>query len=306
MTCKGAGGAKKKYMYYHCEEDGLYFREDLIEKDLMPFIMNLVEYDMTVKRYFFPVLADKKVKDTSKLDKEISSLKAQKTRIKDAYIKGIVEVEDFSEDYKVIENKLNLLEQKRIESIDFNKQSFSPQKLMADRDVAKEKLVRSNRLTDVLMEEWNAKNKEEKQEFISKFIENMTLERVGKEHFDIKNINLRSNFLEQIYKLMENGMFDVMVPTENNNGSVPATLLMDKNDLKEYLDRINNYYEVSYYELYNLDNGYKKKFITTDKTNENGEKLFKLVELVTDNKTFPIKKDNRIIGAIRIKDKEKK
>ncbi|MBR2786395.1 MAG: hypothetical protein IKD76_02740 [Clostridia bacterium] len=51
--------------------------------------------------------------------------------------------------------------------------------------------------------------------------------------------------------------------------------------------------------------GYKKKFITTDKTNENGEKLFKLVELVTDNKTFPIKKDNRIVGAIRIKEKEK-
>ena len=309
MTCKGAGGTKKKYMYYHCEDDGLYFREDLIEKDLMPFIMNLIEYDMTVKKYFFPVLADKKVKDTSKLDKEISCLKAQKNRIKDAYLKGIVEVEDFSEDYKAIENKLNLLEQKRIESIDFNKQSFSPQKIMADRDVAKEKLVRSNKLTDVLMEEWNAKTKEEKQEFISKFIENMTLERVGKEHFDIKNINLRSNFLEQIYKLMENGMFDVMVPTENNNGSVPATLLMDKNDLKKYLDRLNDYYEVSYYELYNLDNvpknGYKKKYITTDKTNENGEKLFKLVELVTDNKTFPIKKDNRIVGAIRIKDKEK-
>ena len=309
MTCKGAGGTKKKYMYYHCEEDGLYFREDLIEKDLMPFIMNLVEYDMTVKKYFFPVLADKKVKDTSKLDKEISSLKAQKNRIKDAYLKGIVEVEDFSEDYKAIENKLNLLEQKRIESIDFNKQSFSPQKFMADRDVAKEKLVRSNRLTDVLMEEWNSKTKEEKQEFISKFIENMTLERVGKEHFDIKNINLRSNFLEQIYKLMENGMFDVMIPTENNNGSFPATLLMDKNDLKEYLDRLNDYYEVSYYELYNLDNvpenGYKKKYITTYKTNENGEKLFKLVELVTDNKTFPIKKDNRIVGEIRIKEKEK-
>ena len=309
MTCKGAGSTKKKYMYYHCEEDGLYFREDLIEKDLMPFIMNLVEYDMTVKKYFFPVLADKKVKDTSKLDKEISSLKAQKNRIKDAYLKGIVEVEDFSEDYKAIENKLNLLEQKRIESIDFNKQSFSPQKFMADRDVAKEKLVRSNRLTDVLMEEWNSKTKEEKQEFISKFIENMTLERVGKEHFDIKNINLRSNFLEQIYKLMENGMFDVMIPTENNNGSFPATLLMDKNDLKEYLDRLNDYYEVSYYELYNLDNvpenGYKKKYITTYKTNENGEKLFKLVELVTDNKTFPIKKDNRIVGEIRIKEKEK-
>lgn len=29
---------------------------------------------------------------------------------------------------------------------------------------------------------------------------------------------------------MENGMFDVMIPTENNNDTIPATLLMDKND----------------------------------------------------------------------------
>ena len=40
----------------------------------MFLIMNLIEYDMTVKKYFFPVLADKKERNTDKLDKEISSL----------------------------------------------------------------------------------------------------------------------------------------------------------------------------------------------------------------------------------------
>ena len=39
--------------------------------------------------------------------------------------------------------------------------------------------------------------------------------------------------------------------------------------------------------------------------NENGEKLFKLVELVTDDKKFPQKKVNRIVGAIRVKEREK-
>ena len=29
-------------------------------------IMDLIEYDMTVKQYFFPVLADKKERDTKK------------------------------------------------------------------------------------------------------------------------------------------------------------------------------------------------------------------------------------------------
>ena len=78
---------------------------------------------------------------------------------------------EISEDYKVIEEKLNVFEQKRLETIDLNKQTFNPQHLMADRDVEKEKLIRSNKFYDMLIAEWNNKNKEEKQEFISKFLE---------------------------------------------------------------------------------------------------------------------------------------
>lgn len=171
----------------------LYLREDLIENITMDLILNLVEYDITVKQYFFPVLADKKERDTAKLDKEITNLKNQKNRIKEAYIKGIVEVNDFSEEYRVIEEKLNLLEEKRIQAIDLNKQTFSPQQIMADRDVEKEKLIRSNQFYDMLMLEWNNKTKEE--------------------------------------------------------SSITTTVQMDKKELQEYMKRLSDYYEVSYYEL---------------------------------------------------------
>ena len=62
---------------------------------------------------------------------------------------------------------------------------------------------------------------------------------------------------------------------------------MDKKELKEYMDRLNEYYEVSYYEIMRPDEpkkGYQKKYFTIDTVNENGEKLFKLVELVCDDK----------------------
>ena len=309
MTCKGAGGKKKKYMYYHCEDCKLYIREDLVEQEIMPLIMGLIEYDMTVKKYFYPVLADKKESDTSKLDKEISSLQSQKNRIKEAYLKGIVQVEDFSEDYKIIEEKLNVLEQKRLETIDLNKQTFNPQHLMADRDVEKEKLIRSNKFYDMLIAEWNNKNKEEKQEFISKFIESITLEKDSKGNLELKNLKLRSSFLEEIHKLVDNGMFDVSIPCEKGKEEtdVRATILMDKKDLKDYMDRLNDYYEVSYYEMARLDEpkkGYQKKYFTIEETNDEGEKLFKLVELIADDKQFPIQKPNRIIGAIRVKERE--
>ena len=79
----------------------------------MQFIYDLVEYDMAVKKYFLPILADHKSKKTDDIDNEIKQLDKQKERIKKAYMNGIVEMEDFSEDYKLIEEKLEILEQKK-------------------------------------------------------------------------------------------------------------------------------------------------------------------------------------------------
>ncbi len=307
MGSKGTGGKKKKYMYYHCADCKLYLREDLIEEQVMPMIMDLIEYDMTVKRYFYPVLADKKEKNTDKLDKEINTLRNQKSRIKEAYLKEIVDVEEFSKEYKAIDEKLKLLEQKRLETIDLNKQTFSPQHLMADRDVEKEKLIRSNKFYDMLMAEWKSKDKEEKQEFISKFLESITVEKDSKGNYKLVNMKLRKTFINQIYKLMQNGMFDMTIADEKDK-EVRTTVMMDKQELQEYIDRLNEYYEVSYYEVARLDEpkkGYQKKYLTIDETNDNGEKLFKLVELITDDKKYPQKKANRIVGAIRVKEREK-
>ena len=175
MKCKGSGGTKKKYMYYTCEHCKTYYREDKIEECLQRFILELVEYDMTVKKYFLPILADKKETKIEKLDQEIDTLQKQKERIKKAYVSGIVEMEDFSEDYKIIEEKINILETKKYENLNMNSLSFTPQQLMADRDIEREKLIKDNKLNETLKQEWNKKSKEEKQEFISKFIESMTL-----------------------------------------------------------------------------------------------------------------------------------
>ena len=289
MTCKGSGGKKKKYMYYHCDDCKIYYREDKVEEMIMPIILDLIEYDMTVKNYFYPVLADKKEKDTKKLDKEISSLQNQKNRIKDAYVKGIVEVEDFSKDYKEIEGKLAILERKRLEIIDTNKQTFSPQTLLADRDVAKEKMICSNQFKSMLMADWNGKTKEEKQEFISKFIESIILEKDEKGEFYLEKLNFRKSFINQLVKLLDNGIFEIPFPCTKGKEEVtiPTTVAMDKKELKEYMDRLNEYYEVSYYEIMRPDEpkkGYQKKYFTIDTVNENGEKLFKLVELVCDDK----------------------
>lgn len=74
---------------------------------------------------------------------------------------GIVEMEDFSEDYKLIEDKLEILEQKKNESLDLDNMTFSPQQLMADRDIERETMIRLDTLNSVVKTTWKSKSKEE-------------------------------------------------------------------------------------------------------------------------------------------------
>ncbi len=70
MTCKGTGGKKSKYMYYYCDTCKLYYNEDEIENSLIDYILDLVEYDYHVKKYFYPILAEKNDDESKKIYEE--------------------------------------------------------------------------------------------------------------------------------------------------------------------------------------------------------------------------------------------
>ena len=299
MKCKGSGGKKKKYMYYNCEHCKLYYREDLVEECLEDFILDLVEYDMAVKKYFLPILADKKDTNTEKIDKEIENLEKQKGRIKKAYLSGIVEIEDFSEDYKIIEEKLSILEKKKLDTL--NSISFTPQQLMADRDIEREKLIRDNNLKETIKEEWYKKSKEEKQEFISKFIESIILLKDENGELIIDNINFRSSYIEQLTKFFDNGIFDVYIPVEVNGEEryIRTGVNINQEQLDDYIERLNKEFEIEFYELGQIDlnKNYGDKEIGFE-LDKNKEKLIRMVA-VKEEKSFPIKLEENVrIGAV--------
>ena len=301
MKCKGAGGKKKKYIYYNCEHCGIYYREDKIEECLEHFILYLVEYDMAVKKYFLPILANKKETSTEKIDKEIEALQKQKDRIKKAYLSGIVEMEDFSEDYKIIEEKLSILEQKKLETLNLNSVTFTPQQLMADRDIEREKLIRDNMLTETMKQEWHRKSKEEKQEFISRFIESINLIKDEDGEFIIDKINFRSSYIEQLIKFFESGIFDVYVPMEVNGEEkyVRTGVNINQEQLDEYIARLNKEFEIEFYEVAQIDlnKTYNDKEVEFELGSVD-EKLIRMVAIKED-KSFPTSQEENVrIGAI--------
>lgn len=141
MTCKGAGGKKAKYMYYFCDNCNLYYNEAEIEDCLIDYILDLVEYDFHVNKYFYPLLAEKRDDETKEIEKEIQKLEQQKERLMKVYVNGILHEEDFAKDYEFIEKKLSELDSKKIEALNFDKETFNPIHLLAERDIEREKLT---------------------------------------------------------------------------------------------------------------------------------------------------------------------
>ena len=292
MKCKGSGGTKRKYMYYTCEHCHINFNENHVELLLKDFIYDLLEYDMAVKKFFLPVLEDKSNNiDTSTIDKEIRELQKQRDRIKQAYIKGIVEIDDFKEDYKLIEDKLSNLETKKLELINLEKFNYSPHELLAERDLEKEKMIRLDTLNSLLKSKWNVMNKSEKQEFISKFIDTIEIKKDNKGNLILEKINFRNGFVNQLLKFYDAGIFDVSVPVMiNNEEDYIKGSRMNEEQLNKYLSKMNEHFETSFYEMYeNIDT--ETNEITFEYQPKVDEKIIRFVALTNTN-GFPISKEN--------------
>ena len=291
MKCKGSGGKKRKYMYYTCEKCHINYREDKIEEVLKNFIYDLLEYDMAVKKYFLPILADKKRTNTDKIDIEIKKLENQRKRIKDAYLKEIVELEDFEEDYKLIESKIALLEKEKLDILDLDNETFSPHELMANRDIEREKMIRLDTLNPLLVSEWESKSKEDKQEFISKFIENIVLIKDSNNELFVEKINFRSCFIQQLLKFYDAGIFDVAIPVDiGGKEDMIIGGVMNDEQLNKYLTRMNNYFETSFYEMYQSVDSTTDNIIYEYQPKEN-EKIIRFVAL-RNTPVFPIQKED--------------
>ena len=292
MKCKGSGGTKRKYMYYTCEYCHINFNEDHVEHLLRDFIYDLLEYDMAVKNFFLPVLEDKTNNiDTTSIDKEIRDLEKQRDRIKDLYIKGIVEIDDFKEDYKLIEDKLATLESKKLELVNLETFNYSPHELLAQRDLEKEKMIRLDTLNTVLKTKWNNMDKSEKQEFISKFIDTIEIKKDSKGNLILEKINFRNGFIRQLVKFYDAGIFDVAVSVMvDNKEEYIKGGRMNEEQLDKYLSKMNEHFETSFYEMYETVDEETNEVILEYQPKDN-EKIIRFVAISSKDK-FPITIDN--------------
>ena len=150
-------------------------------------------------------------------------------------------------------------------------------------------------LKEVLEEEWNKKTKEEKQEFISKFIESVVLTRDNKGKFIISSLNYRSGYLEQLSKLTELGLNGLDLSQENNGEEFEFTLggTATEKQFDEYTAQLSKAFEIEVYQMYqdSRDKDIEKRIL------RKGTKWIRTV-FIKKEKSFPTDEDDYRIGFV--------
>ena len=293
----------KKYYYYKCNTCKTYFNEIDIEKELKAFMLELAKQDDLINNYYTPFIKSKLEDKTEDYKKEIKELDKQLDRIKTAYIKGVVKLEDFDKEIKHIEYQKSDLEKRQKEQKQYENLSFTLNDLLIIQDMQEIEFYTN---PDVL-NNWSNKSKEDKQKIIGKYIDNITIEKKNNK-FEISNIEFRKNYLEDmIYNHYKFNTPCNVYMYEDEYG-IPLKLNHELKTMKEaenYFKRLEKYvgdYKLNYY-ISEIDEK-ENRFNYTQ--NNDVEKIIRLIGIGDKRK-----KDNFKLGVITLdlsmfKDKDEK
>ena len=188
------------------------------------------------------------------------------------------------------------MENNKIDSINFDKETYNPQHLLAERDIEREKLTEHQMYKDVLLKLWTMKSKEEKQSFISKFIETATLKKDEEGNFDIDKINFRSSFVEQIDKLYDKGVVDfpTMLERDGKFEDTRISVNMNNEQLQDYLSTLKKELDINYMDL-------GEYYFHDDKIDENYDNKSKVAMIRDRHIEFKLKKNQKVVRMVAIK-----
>ena len=293
----------KKYYYYKCNTCKTYFNEIDIEKELKAFMLELAKQDDLINNYYTPFIKSKLEDKTEDYKKEIKDLDKQLDRIKTAYIKGVVKLEDFDKEIKHIEYQKSDLEKRQKEQKQYELLSFTLNDLLIIQDMQEIEFYTN---PDVL-NNWSNKSKKDKQKIIGKYIDNITIEKKNNK-FEISNIEFRKNYLEDIIYNHYKFNTPCNVYMYEDEYGIPLKLnheLKTTKEAEDYFKRLEKYvgdYKLNYY-ISEIDEK-EKRFNYTQ--NNDAEKIIRLIGIGDKRK-----KDNFKLGVITLdlsmfKDKDEK
>lgn len=289
----------KKYYYYKCEHCKISFKEIEIEQQLLAIFIELIKTDELINNYYTPFIKSKFDNKEINYNKQIKNFDKQLDRIKTAYIKGIMKLEDFDKEIKHIEYQKNNLENKLKEQKQYENLNFTIDDLLILQDKQNMDIFIKPEIFFSNIYGWLNLLKEEKQRIIAAYIDNLVVEKKNDKTI-IKETNFRSSFIIDLINYNKEYGLPLNINLFQDEYGLPISTnkeIKTSIDAKKYFNKLvevlGNDYKLNYY-LTEPDQDFRNIVF---KSNIDIEKIVRII-LINDNKKY---KNNKLkIGIITL------
>ena len=253
-----AGGASHKiksdkwYFYYRCENCKNNIHESKIEEHIKTLLADILEYDNVVNEFFLPVLKSKVDNPKIELEKELKNLNNKRERIRKAYIDELFTEEEFKQESKLIENQIEMINSKILESSQTEQLNFTMEDILLKRDMDFINKVKLPISYYAFNDNWDLLDRQTKADIIMRYIDDIELE-FKNNIYIIKQVNFRNTFYSDFEELYNKGYIDKKRKlTYDFNGicidtNVRYSEYLPIKEVMQHFYRLNEYYEVNFY-----------------------------------------------------------
>lgn len=245
--CSSTSKNNTKHLYYKCANCKMRINEKRIEKPLMKFLNDMLDFFLIIDNSFKPSLNRNTKNDIKKYQKLESDLKEKETRIKKAFVDGIIEPTTLQSELNEIERELNHTKNKIIElqkldeTLDIKQDMETIFNLKEiEKMKAKSDYVKKNNL-------WNKLSKDQKQYLINKYVDEIEIDVDKDYNVSILNIIFNKNEIENIGYMFRTDCFDMIINVENRD--IILSNYKNEKQKQSYISTLRNFYKIKETEI---------------------------------------------------------
>lgn len=240
--CSSKSHTGEKHCYYQCAKCNTRISEKKIEKQMINFLDDMLDFFLLIDNTYKPYLYQDTESELKKCNKIIDKLEIKEKRIKKAFVDGIVEEVELQDELDFIKNQKKMTEEK-IKDLSIKESSEDHKNEMRliynlkqlEQIKYKSYHVRKNKL-------WDKLPKEQKQELVFKYIDNISIEIDKKKNVSIKKININKKEIKNIGYMFRENCFDLVI--NSNDKNLVLSNYKSKEDIESYIKSLSEFYKI--------------------------------------------------------------
>ena len=241
--CSSKSHTGEKHCYYQCANCKTRVSEKKIEKQMINFLDDMLDFFLLVDNTYKPYLYQETESELKKCNKIINELNQKEKRIKKAFVDGIVEEIELKDELDFIKNQRKKTEEK-IKDLTIKESSENHKNEMRliynlkqlEQIKYKSYHVRKNKL-------WDKLPKEQKQELVFKYIDNISIEIDKKKNVSIKKININKKEIKNIGYMFRENCFDLVI--NSNDKNIILSNYQSNEDIENYTKSLSEFYKIN-------------------------------------------------------------